>query len=293
MLFLTHIPAPPLSNFVDYFWLVEGEPRESRNGWIVPSGTMEIVVNLREDEIRIHEEARPDRWKRFSGAVVSGAYSSPFACDTTQRQTVFGVHFKPGGAYPFLGALPGELTDTHVNAAELWGRSVTELRDRLSDAPTSSERFQVAEKFLADRLRHGGARHYAVTAALTLFGPAGIGMSVREVAGEIGMSQRHIIKLFTDQVGLKPKLFCRLLRFQLARTLVEERIESSHLDRKDQAHAATDLDWAQLALECGYFDQSHLIRDFQQFSGFTPAGFLHEKGAQRPLPGHLPLLLEM
>ncbi len=293
MLYLTHVPEPPLSDFVDYFWLVEGEQHPPRKGWIAPSGTVEFVVNLREDEIRVHEPARPERSNRFSGAVVSGTYSSAFLVAPTQRQTMFGVHFKPGGAYPVLGALASELADRHVNAAELWGRSAIELRERLYDAATAAERFQVADTFLRDRLRLGIARHPAVTAALTLFGPAGIGMSVRDVARDVGFSQRHIIQLFTAQVGLKPKLFCRLLRFQLARRFVEQRTESSHLNNGHPGRTLSDFDWAQLAVECGYFDQSHLIRDFQIFSGFTPAGFLRQKGAESPLQRHVPLLLEV
>jgi AraC-like DNA-binding protein len=278
MLYLTHVPEPPLRDLVDYFWLVEGERETLRKGCIAPSGTVEFVVNLREDEICIDEPTQPERRKRFSGAVVSGTYSGAFLVAPTQHQSMFGVHFKPGGAYPLLGTLASELADRHVDAAELWGRSAIELRERLYEATTAAERFQVAENFLRDRLRQGIVRHPAVTAALTLFGPAGIGMSVRDVARQVGVSQRHIIQLFTAQVGLKPKLFCRLLRFQMARTFVDTRRE---------------FDWAQLAVECGYFDQSHLIRDFQIFSGFTPAGFLHHRGVERPLQRHVPLLLEV
>ncbi len=97
MFYLTHAPGPPLSEFVDYFWLFEGgqTPRKER---IVPSGTIELVINLHDDEVRIHDREQPEQPKRFSGAVLSGTYSSIFVIDAMQHESMLGVHFKPGGA---------------------------------------------------------------------------------------------------------------------------------------------------------------------------------------------------
>jgi hypothetical protein len=118
MLYLTHAPQSSISAFVEYIWLCAGGqvPRRER---IVPSGTAELVINLRADEVRIHDRIQPERYKRFSGAVVSGTYSSVFICDAMQHESMLGVHFKPGGAFPFLGALASELTDTHTDLADL------------------------------------------------------------------------------------------------------------------------------------------------------------------------------
>ncbi|MGH9882743.1 MAG: DUF6597 domain-containing transcriptional factor, partial [Pyrinomonadaceae bacterium] len=109
MFYLTYIPGPPLNEFVDYFWLFDGghTPRKER---IVPSGTIELVINLRDDEIRIHDREQSDQLKRFSGAVLSGTYSSVFVIDAMQHESMLGLHFKPGGSFPFLGAQASELT---------------------------------------------------------------------------------------------------------------------------------------------------------------------------------------
>src|SRR4030095_16092959 len=102
MVYLTFIPGLPLSEFGDYFWLFDGgqAPRKER---IVPSGTSELVINLRDDEIRIHHPAH-SKHRRLSGAVLSGTYSSILVVDARQHESMIGVHFKPGGAFPFLGA---------------------------------------------------------------------------------------------------------------------------------------------------------------------------------------------
>ena len=111
------VPGPPLNEFVDYFWLFDGghTPRKER---IVPSGTSELVINLRDDEIRIHHPAH-SKHTRLSGAVLSGPYSSILVVDAMQHESMLGVHFKPGRAFPFLGTLASELTDAHADLADL------------------------------------------------------------------------------------------------------------------------------------------------------------------------------
>ena len=258
MLYLTYVPKLPLSEFVDYFWLFDDgqTPRKER---IVPSGTTELVINLRDDEIRIHNRPQSKQHKRFSGAVLSGPYSSTFVVDAMQHDSMLGVHFKPGGAFPFLGDLASELTDAHVDLADLWGPSGLELRERLCNVGTPWQRFQIMEEVLTDRLRRSRKGHVAIAIALDGFGPNGTDASVRDVAREVGLCQRRFRKVFAAQVGLTPKVFCRILRFQRVRTLADQ-IEKP--------------DWAQIASICGYFDQSHLINDFQEFSGFSPTAYL-------------------
>lgn len=248
-MFFTYAPRPPISGFVEYFWMFS-HARIPRMERILPSATNELVINLCEDEVRIHDPSQTDRYRRFSGAVMSGTYSGAFVCDAMQHESMLGVHFKPGGVFPILGALASELTDTHANLADLWGRSALELRERLCAAATPRQRFQIVEEVLTSRLRDARQGHAAVPIALGVFGRSR-DHSVRDVAREVGLCQRRFIEVFTAQVGLTPKLFCRLLRFQRARTLAEE-VEAA--------------DWAQLASICGFFDQSHLINDFQEFS---------------------------
>ncbi|HSK81432.1 MAG TPA: helix-turn-helix domain-containing protein [Thermoanaerobaculia bacterium] len=272
MLYLSHAPAPPLSHFIDRFWLCSDAPPHDRER-ILPSGTIELVVNLREDEIRIYDPSHPDRSTRFSGAVVSGTYSRFFVIDPLQHASILGVHFKPGGAFPFLGAPAGELADFHVDLEDLWGAPARELRERLCAAATPAERFFLLEKALLSRLGHPLERHGAVPVALDALEPAGEVVRVRDVARRVGLSQRRFIQVFAAEVGLTPKLYHRVRRFQRARARV----------RKDAAP-----DWARLAVDCGYFDQSHLIRDFLAFSGLSPADYLLRR-SERVLPNHVPL----
>jgi AraC-like DNA-binding protein len=169
------------------------------------------------------------------------------------------VHFKPGGAFPFLGLPAGDLADTHVDLETLWGPLAGQLRERMCEAGTSGERFQLLQEALLTRLCHGVEQHYAVLAALEMFGKSQAGPRVRETAKDLGLSQRRFIQVFKAEVGITPKLFSRIRRFQQARTFIQHQ---------------PSINWADLAVDLGYFDQSHFIREFLEFSGLSPTDYM-------------------
>jgi AraC-like DNA-binding protein len=251
-------PKPPLSKFVDNFWLYEGHEAEHKTERILPTGTLELVINLRQNELRFYDAERPENCTRFSGAIVSGAHGRGFA--PAEETFVIGVHFKPGGAFPFLGLPAGDLADTHVDLETLWGPSAGRLRERLCEARTSAERFQLLQEALLSRLCHGVEQHYAVSAALEMFGKNQAGPRVREAAKYLGLSQRRFIQVFKAEVGMTPKLFSRIQRFQQTRTFIQHN---------------PSINWADLAVDLGYFDQSHLIREFLEFSGLSPTDYIN------------------
>lgn len=254
MLYVSYQPGPPLNEFIDNFWLIEGG-QARRLEKILPCGTSELVVNLKNDEIHIHDPQQPERYRRFSGAVFSGTYSQSFICNGLQHEAIMGVHFKAGGAFPFLNTEASELTNAHANLADLWGGSGVELRERLCTAATRQQRFRLMESALKRRLLCHTTDQAQMNVALKMFAMGGNGALVRAVSRELGFSQRRFIQVFSSHVGLTPKMFCRILRFQRARVSAE-RLKAP--------------DWAELAVACGYFDQSHLIKDFKEFSGSTP-----------------------
>lgn len=260
MLFRSYVPGSPLKDVVHDFWLYEDYTASSHfKERILPSGTIEMVINLRDNELRIYDAAQIDSCTRFSGTLVSGTYGRCFITDTAEERSVMGVHFKPAGAFPFLGVPPDELADRHLELEMLWGRSARELRERLCEAATPAKRFRILEQTLSAHLFRPLEHHYAVAAALDEFGRPGARPMVREMARKIGLSQRRFIRAFAAEVGLTPKLFGRIQRFQRAVTFVSA--------------SSIAPDWAGLSLKCGYFDQSHLISDFLEFSGLTPTEY--------------------
>jgi len=260
MHYLVHIPALPLTEFVEHLWTLSDAPTHARER-IVASGTQELVINLHEDEFRIYEPVDTQGYQRFSGAIVSGAYRGSFVIDTRAHTSVIGVHFRPGGAAPFLGLPPGELADSHVDLETLWGTRAHELRGRLHDAQTTRHRIWILEEALLACLRRPFRRHAAVQFGLERLGHGA--NDIGKLSSEANLSRRRFIEVFTAEVGMTPKLFSRVQRFQRALLLAQ--------------HQASPA-WSQVALECGYFDQSHLIRDFAAFTGFSPSELLRHVG---------------
>src|SRR5262245_21308255 len=259
-IFNFYTPKPPLSKFVDSFWLYEGYNPERKTERILPTGTLELVINLRQNELLFDDAERPENCSRLSGAIVSGASGRGFTPDTPEETFIIGVHFKPGGAFPFLGLPAGDLADTHVDLETLWGPSAGRLRERLCEARTSAERFQLLQEALWSRLCHGVEQHYAVSAALEIFGKNQTGPRVREAAKYLGLSQRRFIQVFKAEVGITPKLFSRIQRFQRTRTFIQHN---------------PLINWADLAVDLGYCDQSHFIREFLEFSGLNPTDYIN------------------
>jgi AraC-like DNA-binding protein len=258
MLYRSYTPAPPLADHVEYLWSLSDAPAHQRES-IVPTGTLELVINLHEDELRIYQPDDTIRCRRLSGAVVSGAYRGCFVIDTREHASVMGAHFKPGGALPFLSVPPGTLSDTHVDLETLWGTRARTLRERLCSAGSAYQRFRLLEQALL--LARGSLeRRGAVRVAIERLGR---GFRVGEIASDLGLSRRRFIEVFTAEVGMTPKLFGRVQRFQRALSL---------------ARGAASRDWSELALDCRYFDQSHMIRDFVALSGFSPAELVRRGG---------------
>ncbi|HEU4834187.1 MAG TPA: helix-turn-helix domain-containing protein [Pyrinomonadaceae bacterium] len=250
-------PKPPLSQFVDSLWLYEGQATQHTIERILPTGTLELAINLRQNQLSFYEAERPENCMHFSGAIVSGAHGR--SLKPVEESSIMGVHFKPGGAFPFLGLPADELADTHVDLETLWGPSAGRLRERLSEMRTPAERFRLLQEVLLSRLCGGVERHYATSAGLEMFGTNHARPTVREAAKNLGLSQRRFIQVFKEEVGITPKLFSRIQRFQQTRTFIQQNPSPA---------------WAALALDLGYFDQSHLIREFVEFSGVSPTDYL-------------------
>jgi AraC-like DNA-binding protein len=182
-----------------------------------------------------------------------------------------GAAFKRGGGFPFFHLPAGELHNTQVSLDVLWGPKASELRERLLGAQTPDARFQILERALLEQAARF-TRHRAVAFALAEFSGLPQARTIAEVTGQIGLSQRRFIQVFNDEVGLTPKLFCRVRRFQ----------EVLYVIRRE-----TVIDWAALAYDCGYFDQAHFIHDFRAFSGINPTAYADNLGE---FPNHVPLL---
>lgn len=224
----------------------------------MPSGEPGIIFNLRDEPIRIYDWKNPDRFQSFGQAVLAGARSEPFVIDTLQQERVFGIQFHAGGLFPFFRMPLSEIENRDVSLDCAWKGAAEIMREEILEAESIREMFATAEKVLMRQLVRPLELHPAVSFATDGFSKNPHTASVGSVTQAIGLSHRRFSQLFHEQVGLTPKAFCRVRRFQRVLHSIQ---------------AARRWDWAQIALDCGYYDQAHFIHDFQNFSGFTPTGY--------------------
>jgi len=262
MEYLGRTPAPPLDAFIERIWYCSDVPSHARER-VVPGGNVALVFNLAEDEMRSYDPDGPEAALARSGAVVRGTATRSVLIDPRVRASLLGVHFRPGAAFPFLGISPSEIVDTQVQLDDVWGCNGRHLRDQLREASSASERFRIVEAALLGRLRRARPGHPAARAAVHAFRAGGNAVRVADVATLVGLSHRGFVEVFKREVGLTPKLYARIQRFHR----VKERI----------AALGEPASWAAFAIECGYFDQSHMIRDFVGFSGISPSSYLRSR----------------
>ncbi|HEX3120946.1 MAG TPA: helix-turn-helix domain-containing protein, partial [Candidatus Acidoferrum sp.] len=175
--------------------------------------------------------------------------------------------FRPGGAFPFLRLPAGELQDGNASLADLWGRqAASDLREQLLAARSPRQKFKILEQTFLRRLNAPAEpTPPAVSFAVDNFCRRP-NHAISAVTEQTGLSDRRFIQLFSQHVGLTPKLFCRVQRFQqVLRNIVST------------AAADSVIDWPQIALTCGYFDQAHFIHDFRAFSGINPTTYVANK----------------
>lgn len=254
MVYLERVPAPPLSEFIRALWYARAENVGHRRERILPSGRVQVILNLARDFLLDCPEGgdlkRPP-------ALVVGARSVYEIVDTSDMADLIGVVFEPDGFGIFARDAVDLFSNRSTNLEDAWGAPVRSLRDRLREVSDPELKLLCLENFLlqsiAPRLtRHGPWKSPEVLFALQTFdrGP-GIA-SVCDVARRTGWSERRFSQVFREQVGLTPRTWCRIQRFQRA---------------VRQLHAGVDMRWAELALECGYYDQSHFANEFRAFSG--------------------------
>lgn len=271
MLYHLYTPRPPLADFVNVFWLYQGSVLPHAKERLLPTGTVELVINLNEDTLRIYDPQNHDQLQGFPGSLVCGPHSEFFVIDTPGQDLIVGVHFKPGGAFPFFNLPADELHNTHVSLDTLWGTEAGYLRERLLAAATPQAKFAILEQVLLAQAARPLAPHPAVVLFLKELQSGSYARPLGSIIEQIGLSRRRFIQLFRAEVGLTPKLFNRVQRFQE----VLRRIGSGQ-----------PFDWTDTALTWGYFDQAHFIHDFQAFSGFNPTAYLARRSEHL---NHVPL----
>jgi AraC-like DNA-binding protein len=272
-LVLTRAPGPGLLPFVDTLWAVESRgdttPAPPRREHVLPTGQMHLVFRLAGGPLRIFHDGSGREGRPVGRGVVGGARSAYYVREFSNPSSSVGAQLRPGAAEALFGVTADELADRHTSLDDLWGREAAWVAEQLMEPAMVHQRIDRLESILAARLCLRRTMPHVVPFALERLRS---GASIRRVVEASGYSHRTVLTLFRQSVGLTPKAYGRVLRFQR----VLARISS-----------ATAL--AELAIAAGYSDQAHFSREFKAFAGVTPTEYRqsaperqHHVGVTRP-----------
>jgi AraC-like DNA-binding protein len=229
-------PSAPLQPFVECLWSVK--TGESVPAYVVPpDGCVDIVYSER------------------GGLVAVGTMTTQQTLTLPAGEEVVGIRFHPGLGRNFLRVPPGKLTDLLVPLEDVWGRAGRELTRKLEDAASITERVALLAGMARATQTQVTALHQAIGAMVVAAqGEA----DLESVASQANLSPRQFRRRCQEESGLTPKHLCRVLRFRRALRLLDN---------------GTSWSAADLAAECGYYDQAHFIHDFREFQGCTPGEY--------------------
>ena len=254
MLYLEHNPAPPLGRFIQMLWYARAPQASHRCERILPNGRTQVILNLARDYL-LSPPGEPER--RSPASVVVGARSTFEIVDTSDMADLIGIVFEPAGFPAFASDRADLFSNRSVDLEDACGAPVRDLRHRLRELTSPAERLLCLERILSEAfgprlLLPRAMQHCAVDYALRRFANPSSVTAIRDVARSTGWSERRFSQIFREQVGLSPKVWCRIQRFQRA---VKE------------LHSGADVRWSKLALDCGFYDQSHFANEFRAFWG--------------------------
>ncbi len=250
MLYREYEPTGTARSFIKCYWLLDDPSPSPEPQRLFPDGRPELIFNLAGP----FESKSNDSWRKQPQSFVVGQITGPMVIRPCGPAMILGVRLHAYGANRIFKEPSAELTGNVVALSDI-DSPLRELTDRLHDCRSPGDRVRIVEEAVVHQSANNSRAHDpAIAFAANEFERTRGLASIAEVAHQLGISLRQFQRRFVAAVGIGPKLFCRMQRFQLV----------------VRAMGQPDHDWTDIAIGAGYFDQAHLIRDFRQFTGTTP-----------------------
>lgn len=260
-------PPADLAPFVAEFWETKGVAGYGYEK-LIPRGQADFMINLGPPQNVLQDPADTNP-PLFVNAWLAGIHDAPLLAAPAHGSDDFNTHFvgarfKPEGVAGIFGVDASDVANRVVEAEDFTGPAMRSLRTQLGETPDTIDRFSLLAGFLREQSSKNGRPTsssvlWAIGKTLSLGGD----IRVDHLCAELEISRKHLNSLYKRAVGLSPKTFARLSRFRMV------------MDRLEDPAAES---WVGIAIDRGYFDHAHLVRDFNQFTGEAPEAFLKSRG---------------
>ena len=248
-------PTEPLRKYVRYFWILEDDSLDfSQKTFKIMSDGLPGLI-FQESKKAFHDKDNQELPQLFLYGQTT-RYTEHRAIKSFRN---IGVYFEPTALKSIFGVDANELTNQHISIDELVNTNIT---DQLSDTTSSNQRIELLSSFLIHLAEQRSTESEKVNFATAQLQK---GVSLPKIQSELNLSERSLERYFKQHIGISPNLYARINRFQLAL----ENIRQTQFDK------LTDI-----AYQCNYYDQSHFIREFKEFSGTSPKRFLRQANEQ-------------
>ncbi len=265
MFFREHQPSSCLKPYVRYYWTLKLDSVP-----VAPSGqrllteSFEFIFNLAAPIEIINCDGVK---KSILETGITGPMSRPMRMRPAGPLHLFGICFRPGGGYPFFKYPAHELVDRSPDVDDLWGAGGREFTEHVqNDCRTVQSCIEAVDGHLIERLESNLRDDAAIQEAIETIEKSKGCIAIERLAGRLGLSRRNLTRKFKERIGISPKQLCRNVRFKNVYKLIE---------------SANHDNWADVAVACGYYDQSHLINEFRYFTGSSPDAYFFSS-PQRP-----------
>lgn len=255
-------PDARLKPYVAAYQDYSDSSRGTRRDRHTPGSSVTVILDF--GDLRHVDHGDPRLTRAYPHGFVAGLHDEVAVTETTGSSHGLQVDLTPIGAYQIFGVPMHELTNRAVALDDMFGTAAVHLADQLRSDSDPGVRFDLLDAFIGLRLAAARPPAEGIAWALHELERKRGRVSIASLTDRLGCTRKHLVAQFREQIGLPPKMLARILRFnQVVKRL--ERTGSGN--------------WAATALELGYYDQSHMIRDFKEFAGSTPSDFLKRRRA--------------
>lgn len=246
------LPSRGLSNIVKHFLILESDTSNVIDHRFFPDGNSGMIFHYGDPFIDVPLQLKHPR------SFVYGQISRFHNVISNGRIGILVVVFQPYGAHSLLNIPAHELTDTIISLQDLWGSEINILEESIVHANNNLDRINLIEQFLIKKLRK--APDVIIEKAVdVVYQHHGL-ISMGQLTGHMQMNERLLERKFRENIGISPKNFAGTIRLQYFLKLLRNK--------------SADTNLTNLAYECGYYDQAHLIREFRKHVGITPGKYI-------------------